>query len=80
MGRFRGQDPPSASARTLLTDLPPLFQSMFDEAMAAAAEPLIGITETGTPRPGLFGLGGSVSTAPILEAALSFNRHLSQEQ
>lgn len=51
------------------------------QARGALAEPFVGLTTDGTPRPGLFELGSTgVSTAPVADAARNLIASMSEEQ
>ena len=64
---------PSLSARTRPAAFPPFLQPIFDAAAASLARPLVGISNDGNVRPGLFPLRATgVATAPILDAAQGF--------
>jgi hypothetical protein len=64
---------PPASARTPLSDIPPMLQPVLAEAHKALAQPLRGISTDGHPRAGLFPVHATgVPTTPIVDAAREF--------
>lgn len=57
------------------------FQRLIDDAQAALAQPFIGLTAEGAPRPGLFSIEKTgVSTEPLRATAQAFLQALSPEQ
>jgi len=64
---------PSMSARSKPAAFPSFLEAVFEQAAAATAEPLAGITTDGKVRRGLFPVRATgVTTAPILAAAQNF--------
>ena len=69
------------SARRLPDALPQLLLDHVAQGERNLAEPFVGITTDGTPRPGLYPLASTgVSTAPITEAGAAFLATLTPEQ
>ena len=69
------------SGRTKVVELPPFLQDLADGGLAAAAQPLLGISDGTGIRPQLFSLGGrGAPTAPIVEAANEFLSGLDEAQ